>query len=162
MTDEITVPTRQAIAAKDRSGKLTVSGKLKRALDAMLFEASRRADAAQSAGMTDHGLREAFKKPHVMAYYNRGLQVLRESERARNISALVEVRDNAGNQMARVQAAKALEQLSEEEAKRSPAGGHVSLPGLTIQIINTPPAPLGREIDVTPVAIPVAERDSSS
>jgi hypothetical protein len=103
--------------------------------------------------MSDHGLREAFKKAHVKAYYNQGLDVLRTSERARNISALVEVRDKAGNQMARVQAAKALEQLSEEEARRLPAGGHVSLPGLTIQIINAPAPALptrGQTIDVTP------------
>src|ERR1043165_1664625 len=55
MTDDIQ-PTRQAIAAKERSGKLTVTGKLKVALDEMLFKGSRRADAAAAAGMTDHGL----------------------------------------------------------------------------------------------------------
>ena len=60
MINDLT-PTRQAVAAKERSGKLTVSGKLKTAIDLMLFEGSRRPDAAAAAGMTDHGLREAFK-----------------------------------------------------------------------------------------------------
>ncbi len=154
MTETDKPITRQAIAAKDRSGKLTVSGKLKTAIDLMLYGngspngPSCRTDAAKAAGMTDHGLREAFKKPHVKAYYNQGLEVLRQSERARNISALVEVRDKAGNQMARVQAAKALEQLSEEEARRSPAGGTVTLPGLTVVIVN--PSTPREPIDVTP------------
>ncbi|WP_342711276.1 hypothetical protein AAFG13_04765 [Bradyrhizobium sp. B124] len=76
MTDE---PTRQAIAAKDRSGRLTVSGKLKTALDLML-EGSRRCDAPTEAGMKPHSLREARKKPHVRAYWNHGLQVMRESK----------------------------------------------------------------------------------
>lgn len=119
MTDD--QPTRQAVAAKERSGKLTVSGKLKVAIDAMLFEGSRRADAAQAAGMTDHGLREAFKKPHVKAYYNAGLQVLRDSERARNILSLVAVRDGEGhtNPMARVSAAKALANCRAERTRRA-------------------------------------------
>jgi hypothetical protein len=146
-TDNDKQITRQAIAAKERSGKLTVSGKLKVALDEMLFKGSRRADAAIAAGMTDHGLREAFKKPHVKAYYNAGLEVLRTSERARNISALAQVRDKSGNDMAIVSAAKALEQLAEPNGPGGPGGGRgragwaIDLsesPGVVIQIINNP------------------------
>src|ERR1035437_3009855 len=113
MTDDHKPITCQAIAAKDRSGKLTVSGKLKVALDERLFKSSHRADGAIVAGMTDHGLREAFKKPHVKAYYNAGLEVLRTSERARNISSLAKVRPNSDNDRAVVSAAKALEQLAD-------------------------------------------------
>jgi hypothetical protein len=67
---------------------------------------------------------------------------LRTSERARNIHALVDVRDGSGNAMARVGAVKVLEQISDE------AGSHrssVTPPGLTIIIENggslTQPAP---------------------
>jgi hypothetical protein len=159
MTDD--QPTRQAVAAKERSGKLTVSGKLKVAIDAMLFEGSRRADAAQAAGMTDHGLREAFKKPHVKAYYNAGLQVLRDSERARNILSLVAVRDGEGhtNPMARVSAAKALEQIAEPNGPGGPGGGRngagwaIDLSdepaGIVIRIFNPPSKPGDDAIDVT-------------
>jgi hypothetical protein len=163
MTNNVT-PTRQAIAAKERSGKLTVTGKLKVAIDLMLFEGSRRADAATAAGMTDHGLREAFKKPHVKQYYNAGLQVLRESERARNILSLVAVRDGEGhtNPMARVSAAKALEQIAEPNGPGGPGGGRNTTgwaidlsddqpAGITIRIINPPPTKPGDDaIDVTP------------
>jgi len=59
--------------------------------------------------------------------------VLRDSERARNIHALTSVRDQDENKMARVQAVKALEQISDD----APASrGSVSLPGLVI-VVNT-------------------------
>jgi hypothetical protein len=138
MTDNELVPTRQAVAAKDRSGKLTVSGKLKVALDLMLYEAASRADSAERAGLKDHSLRAAMRKPHVAAYYRQGLEVLRMSERPKNIFALAKIRDKSENGMAVVAAAKALEQLSEEEAQRRPASGSITMPGLTIQIINAP------------------------
>jgi hypothetical protein len=148
MTNDVT-PTRQAIAAKERSGKLTVSGKLKVAMDLML-EGSRRDDAAKAAGMTPHGLREALKKAHVRAYWNRGLQVLRESERARNILALADVRDKSENAMARVASVKALEQLV--DADDGSRGSEASVtPGLTIVIRHVLPEPPVREvIDITP------------
>jgi len=137
MTHDLT-PTRQAIAAQNRSGKLAVSGKLKVALDAMLFIASCRTDAAKAAGMKDHSLREAMKKPHVKAYLNAGLEVLRTSERSKNIFALARVRDTSENGMAVVSAAKALEQLSDVNAVAGAAAQ--SAPGVVIQIIA--PAPL--------------------
>jgi hypothetical protein len=165
MTDE---PTRQAIAAKERSGKLTVSGKLKVALDLMLFEGSCRKDSAKAAGLKDHSLREAMRKTHVKAYYNRGLEVLRESERARNILSLVAVRDGEGhtNPMARVSAAKALEQIAEPNGPGGPGGGRggaragymIDLsdepPGIVIRIHQPPPEKQPRPgddaLDITP------------
>lgn len=83
--------------------------------------------------MTDHSLRTALSKPHVKQYYLGQLQVLRDSERARNIHALAEVRDQQENKMARVQAVKALEQISDDAPS---ARGSVSLPGLVI-VVNT-------------------------
>jgi hypothetical protein len=164
MTDD-NIPTRQAIAAKDRSGKLTVTGKLKVALDAMLFEGSRRADAATLAGITDHGLRTALRKPHVARYYNEGLQVIRESERARNIYRLIEIRDAADN-MPAVQAIKELE-LTPEQARSGQRGGPRSgyiidlsdePAGIVVRIFNPPaPAPASEPpmVDVTPNAKPI-------
>lgn len=154
MTDDDKPITRQAIAAKERSGKLTVTGKLKVALDEMLFKGSCRADAATFAGMTDHGLREAMKKPHVKAYYSSGLEILRTSERARNIFALAKVRDSSDNGMAIVSAAKALEQLADAAP---PAGvGDRNRPGVVITIIQQAPrdsSEPGAVIDVSPELI---------
>jgi hypothetical protein len=143
-----TPPTRQAIAAQNRSGKLTVSGKLKVAVDLMLYEGASRPEAAAKAGMTNHGLRDALKRVHVKQYYNHGLEVLRTSERARNIKRLAQIRDAADN-MPAVQAIKTLEMMDEEAEKR-PVGVQ-SLPGLVIQLnVATPPAAPPPTIDVTP------------
>lgn len=127
-------PTRQAIEAKDRSAPLRVTGKLRTAIDFMVWHGLTRKLAAEQAAISEHTLYVAFRKPHVKAHYLSELEVLRTSERARNIHTLVEVRDQKTNQMARVQAVKELEQ-SAETATRST--GSLSLPGLTIQIINT-------------------------
>jgi hypothetical protein len=123
-------PTRQAIEAKGRSAPGKVTGKLKAAIGVMVWEGLKRPDAAAKAGLSDHGLREALRRPHVKAHYLSELEVLRTSERARNIHALVDVRDSS-NQMARVQAVKALEQLSDDQQANAQ---RVQTPGLVIQI----------------------------
>lgn len=136
-------PTRQAVAARDRSAPGKVTGRLRRAVDAMVWEGAKRPQAAETAGLTDHSLRQALRRPHVLAFYHAELKVLRESERARNIHALADVRDGT-NAMARVNAVRALEGMSDETQARST--GCVSLPGLTIQIINAPGAPAPKAI----------------
>lgn len=95
--------------------KLVVNGRNRVAIDAMVWEGLNRKQAAEKAGIKDHALYVALSKPHVKAYYLKQLDVLRTSERARNIHTLAEVRDQTSNQMARVQAVKALEQISDEE-----------------------------------------------
>lgn len=119
-----------------------VTGKVRTAIEAMVWEGLPRSKAAEKAGISEHGLYKALRKPPVKAFYMEQLDVLRTSERARNIHALVEVRDGTGNAMARVGAVKVLEQISDE------AGSHrssVTPPGLTIIIENgsslTQPAP---------------------
>lgn len=147
--DQPKPPTRQALAIEGRSSRGKVTGKLKVAMDAMIWEGKTRDEAAQHAGLSIHGLREALKRPHVRAYYRSEIEVLRENERARNLHALVEVRDQKTNHMARVQAVKALEQISETD---TPTSGASPSPGVTIRIINQAPAspPL---IDVSPTQV---------
>lgn len=125
--------TRQAIEAKGRSAPRKCTGKVQNALNVMVWEGLSRKDAAIKAGMTDHGLREALRRPHVKAYYLAELEVLRNSERARNIHRLCEIRDHAPN-MPAVNAIKVLEQIS--DAPQS-ANSHASSPGLVV-IIEAP------------------------
>ena len=141
--------TRQAIAAIGKSGKLVVSGKLKTALDLMVWHGKPRDEAASTAGIKDHSLRAALKKPHVKAFYAGELDALRTGERARNVHALVDVRDSSKNSMARVAAAKALEDVA-EAAERVPLGGSSArLPGIVIVIGGQPlPAPSGGSITI--------------
>jgi|SRR5882757_1164967 len=131
-----TIPPASPSIASNKASKpgetLRISGRNKVAIDAMVYEGLNRKAAAERAGLKDHALYVALSKPHVKAYYMRQLDVLRTSERARNIHTLAEVRDQTSNQMARVQAVKALEQIDDDQAQ---SGGRQSLPGLQIVIV---------------------------
>lgn len=125
-------PSRHQVDAISRSKPLQVTGRLRKAISAMVWQALKRADAATFAGMTDHSVREALRRPHVMAYYRSECEVLRKSTLARNIQTLEEVRDQPRNAMARVQAVKALEQLGDNEPE---ARARQSLPGMTVVVV---------------------------
>jgi hypothetical protein len=142
------IPVSQAVAARDRSAPYKVSGKLLTALHAMVWSGCTRREAAERSGMSEHGLWSALKKAHVRSWYLAEIDVLRTSERARNIHALVDVRDRAENSMARVAATKALEQISDVEAARGGYGPPLQ-PGLVIQIVTAaePPRAVGPVIE---------------
>lgn len=152
MQTSVTIaPAPQHVPAPHDTPKpQNVTGKVRTAIDAMVWQGLPRQQAAQHAGMTEHGLYKALRKPPVRAYYLRELEVLRTSERARNIHTLAEVRDQTANQMARVNAVKALEQL--EDQPQSAAARHQS-PGFVIQVINAPVAVSApqRDIDAKPL-----------
>jgi hypothetical protein len=121
--------TRQAIEAKGRSAPLKVTGKLKTAVDAMVWLGLRRKEAAEHAGMKHKGIEAALSKPHVKQYYLSQLEVLRTSERARNIHRLTEIRDKADN-MPAVNAIKMLEQI--DEASSAAGGAQSRSPGVVV------------------------------
>jgi hypothetical protein len=116
-----------------------ITGKVRAAIDAMVWSGLPRSKAAEAAGISEHGLYKALRKPPVRAHYLRELEVLRTSERARNIHTLAEVRDQTTNQMARVQAVKALEQLDDQPQARQ--GMQASVPGLVIVVNQSAPNP---------------------
>jgi hypothetical protein len=126
-----------------RVEKLKITAKVRAAIHAMVWQGLKRDQAAESAGIKDNSLYIALRRPDVKQFYLSELDVLRTSERARNIHALVEVRDQEENKMARVQAVKALEQISDEAPA---ARGSQSQPGLTI-VINTVAPPSFKVVD---------------
>jgi hypothetical protein len=142
--------TRQAVAAVDRSLPGKVSGRLKRALDAMVWQGLDRADAAVQAGMTDHSLREALRKPHVVGYYTGQCEVLRTSALAKNLHALMDVRDQRDNHAARVRAVQVLTQAPEADAQ---GAGKSTRAGLVIVIRDRRARSGDDAIDVTPLPI---------
>lgn len=133
------VPTRQAIEAKGRSGRNRVTGKLKVAIEAMIWEGLPRAEAAAKAGLADSSLRFALRKPHVLAHHNAELATLRTSLRARNVHRLDSIADKSRNDLARVGAIKTLEGLADASEQQHGAG-HSRSPGVSIVIIQ-PSAP---------------------
>jgi hypothetical protein len=88
--------------------------------------------------MTRESLRAALSKPHVKAFYLAQLEVLRSSEKARNIHRLVAIRD-AANNMPAVQAIKALEQLEDIATHSSNVQRS---PGLQIVIMQSATSPV--------------------
>ena len=158
MTDNELVPTRQAIEAKDRSAPLKVTGKLKVAIEQMVWHGARRAEAAEKAGMKDHSLRAALRKAHVMAHYHSELGVLRESTRAKNFHRLDDIAEVSPNAMARVAAIKTMENISEplrSVASGQPLAGWVIMldepaTGLSVRIASQPRQHQGNLVDVTP------------
>jgi hypothetical protein len=159
-SQELTTSTRQSQAINGRSAPLKVTGKLRVAIEQMVWHGARRAEAAEKAGMKDHSLRAALRKGHVMAHYHTELGVLRESARARNFHRLDGIAEDSPNAMAKVAAIKVMEAISEPLASvaslgHAPAGYVIDLgpdlAGLTVRIVSPIPRRQGDDaIDVTP------------
>lgn len=132
--------TRQAAAIPGRSRRNAVTGKLRTALDAMVWEGFKRADAAAKAGLADSSLRFALRKPHVLAHYRAETDALRNSLRARNLHRLDKIADDSKNDMAKVASIKVLEQISDVADQHSRPGDAQS-PGVVIVIQQAPAAP---------------------
>lgn len=130
--DLVPTPTRQQLAAQGRTEPGKVTGKLKVGIDAMVWQGLDYAQAAIQAGLKAHAIRYALNRQSVKAYYQQQLEVLRASHKARSIHTLADVRDQTDNQMARVQAVKALEQL--DDVQHSQGRNAQSSPGFVIVV----------------------------
>jgi hypothetical protein len=153
MTDDLAQPNRQALAAQNRSLPGKVTGRLRNAIDAMVWKAASRKEAAQMAAMTDHSLRQALRRPHVMGYYLAECEVLRLSGRAKRLHRLEELASQDRNINGAVAAIKAAEQIEDDTRASGRAG--LTAPGLIIVIGNQPvaqpPAPIA--IDAVPAEV---------
>ena len=135
----------------DRSAPMQVTGRLKVAIDAMVWQGLTRTEAAAQAGFKLESLHSAFGKPHVRQYYTNALHVFRTSERARNIHRLTEIRD-AANNMPAVQAIRALELMDEIELGGRP--GAQQIPGFVIQIVGSTVGQIGQSAKSVDLSIP--------
>jgi hypothetical protein len=138
----------------ERSKPLKVTGRLKLAVDAMIWKGLTRREAAEFAKMKEHALYCAFRKPHVRAYYLAELGALRTSARARNFHLLESIAEKGQNEAARVKAIQVMAALEDDAQQRGQVAGNITIPGLTI-VINPPLAapsiePRGPMVDITP------------
>jgi hypothetical protein len=140
--------SRQAIVARNRSLPGKVTGKLHRAIEAMVWEGASRKEAAERAGLSDHGLRQALRRPHVLARYRAECEVLRASGRAKRLHRLEALAEQDENRNAAVAAIKAAEQLGDEQAG---PGIRQQVPGFVIVVQNVPPS-VQRTIDAHSIA----------
>lgn len=157
MSEQAVIPVERRRNAPVIVPAHRISGKVRAAIDAMVWDGLPRNKAAAKAGISDHGLYKALRSPPVKSYYLGELEVLRTSERARNLHRLTEIRD-AANNMPAVQAIKTLEQISDDPAVRSPSAPAV--PGVVIVIADRA-AVMGRDgaIEAKPLIINEAGRD---
>jgi hypothetical protein len=129
---------------------------VRRLVDALLAQSKYDLQAAAAAAdLTTYRAREYLMKPHVLRFLRDQKQALLEEICATNPATLNEIKATSGNDMARVNAVKALEQLKDGVVEET-GGVTRHTPGLIVQIINVdgsvqtigppPPAPM---IDVT-------------
>lgn len=149
MTDN---PSRQAIAARERTASGAVTGKLRDALTAMIHEGLTYQEAAGKFNLTARAMRSAMGRPHVIAFLKRERQVLLASLSGRTVLRLGELLEQDENKQAAVAAARTLEGMSEEAmhlATRAPI-----TPGMLIIVNHPAPTPAadraGLVIDVSP------------
>jgi hypothetical protein len=137
-------PTPQKIAARNRSAPGRVSGRLKAALEFMVWRGDNRRDAAAAAGLEDDSLRRALKKRHVMAAYLAECEILRKSGRARRIHRLEELSEQNSNMQAAVNANRALENMGDDAAATAGIGQRA---GMLIVVVDA----TGRPLPVQPM-----------
>jgi hypothetical protein len=111
--------------------------------------------AAAHVGMVTRMLRFQMTQPHVLRWMLQEKQARLEAASAGNIGALLSVRDYGDNAMAKVHAAKTIEQMLDTTSERTGIGRSAQpqrIPGLQIVVIQRdgssevvagpPPAPL--------------------
>lgn len=128
-----------APSATVRNERRRVTGRVKLALDAMVYEGKRFDEAALQAGLTVRTMRYALERPHCLRYLREQKQVFRASVSAQNIHKLAELRDSSGNAMAQLGAIKVLEQIDSDPQAQSSA---IRSPGFVI-VVNAGSQPVG-------------------
>lgn len=104
------LPAQKAAAAIKRGDAKpqVVTRKQRAAIEAMVHDGLRRDEAAKAAGMNAEVLRRALTKPHVLAYLNEQMEVLRTSARPRALRKMADLLD-AKTERIQFEAAKYLD-----------------------------------------------------
>lgn len=133
------------VPAKRPDKRLRIKGKLKLALDRMIWgDADGIPEewdaAARAVDFSTAAMRKALGRPHVRAYLKAERYVLKAALSARNVRRLQDVADGP-NQAARVRAIQVMEALDEHTGPGGPGGPVQRAPGVTIIVQSASPAP---------------------
>lgn len=107
-----------------------VTKRLRDAIAAMVFEGQTRAEAAETAGITDDGLRKALLKPAVLAHLNEQMEVLRTGARPRALQRIIKLADRAESERVQLDAARYLDGMDRN-------GNTVGAQQVNVQVNNT-------------------------
>jgi len=122
--------------------KVRISTNVKRAIEAMVHDGKKRAEAAQIAGILDESLRQALTRQECCAYLNDQLRVKRTSAAARTVAKAEQLMDGAESEHVQADMTKwlaGLEGISPVQRTestinlRAPVG-----PGLVILMVAAP------------------------
>ena len=109
----------------------------------MVLDALPRREAAEKAGITEHTLYKAMRKPTVMAYMRSQMQVLRESAAARTIAKAEQLMDKAQSEHVQADMTKWLAGLEGISPTQRIENTHIhrnTQPGLVLNLIIGEPA----------------------
>ena len=184
MTNDVTTKPDQNVSTPPgkqagKSPKNGIRGRLKAALDDMVWNGTKWDEAARKANLTVRSMRMSMQKAHVLRYIRAQRGVLLAQSSAQTFHRLSELRDQDENRNAAVAAARTLEAMTNEAfggqpalsiSSRGAAGYVIDLsepvrPGLQIVLVErekaAPPERAARDekpiIDITPNAIPSDE-----
>lgn len=143
-TRQALAPAAQKAAALLRKEKkaIAVTDKQRAAIHAMVFEGLKRPDAAKAAGMHDESLRVALTKPHVLAYLNEQIEVLRTSGRPRALHTMINLLDSK-NDSTKFKAAEYLDGMNRSSHQ-------VGATQVNVQVNNTVNVTPGYVLDLRP------------
>lgn len=102
---------KAAAVIKKQKKEIVLTPKNREAIEAMVYEGLKRSDAAERVGLTDHALRTALTKPHVLAYLNQCMEVLRTGLRPRALHTMGELLETK-NESVKFKAAEYLDGLN--------------------------------------------------
>lgn len=118
---------------KRKSGGL--SRKVKRAIDAMIWQGMSRKEAASHAELADESMRQALLKPQVIQYYNEQLDVLRTGGRATALNRIVSLARKSDSEKVGLDAAKYLDSNGNSDRPQVNVGVQVNVrPGYVIRV----------------------------
>jgi hypothetical protein len=143
-TRQALAKTAQKAAALIRKEKkeIVLTPKNKAAVELMVFDGLKRSEAAELVGLTDHALRTALTKPHVLAYLNEQMEVLRTSGRPRALHTMIELLESK-NDSTKFKAAEYLDGMNRSSHQ-------VGATQINLQVNNTVKVTPGYVIDLTP------------
>ena len=144
--DPMTLPSSRGVRLpkrgrppKRQKKRLTgLSRRVRAAIDLMIFGGAdgvpmTRPRAAKAVGFSDTTLREALRNPLVVAHYNQVVGSLKNSEKARALHAIINLRDGAESEQVQFRAARFIL----EDGQRAQNGVNVGLnitPGYVIDL----------------------------
>jgi hypothetical protein len=113
----------------------SVKPRIRKAIEAMVWQGLDRPQAAASVNMTDNGLYRALKNPEALKYYQNECEVLRSGQRHKNLHRAIALRDQNESGKVSIDAMKFLENDFSENGPQVRVGVNINVqPGYIVDL----------------------------